>query len=106
MAKRVSATVAKNQLGRILRLAEEEPVYIVRHGKRQTVVIAAEAYEKLMARAEDRDDPRLAELRADFEALYASMQTERSRRRVDAFLNATAEQLNRAAARRIRKARG
>jgi prevent-host-death family protein len=106
MAKSVSATVAKNQLGQILRLAEHEPVYIVRHGKRQTVVIAADAYEKLMTRAQDRDDPRLAALRADFEALYASMQTDRSRKRVDAFLNASADQLNRAAARRIRKARG
>ena len=47
MAKRVSATVAKNQLGQILRMAETEPVYIVKHGKPQTVVIGADAYEAL-----------------------------------------------------------
>jgi len=106
MAKRVSATVAKNRLGQILRMAEEEPVYIVKHGKPQTVVIGADAYEKLVSRAQDRDDPQLAALHADFEALYESMQTARSRRRVDALLRASADQLNRAAARTIRKNRG
>jgi len=106
MAKRVSATVAKNQLGQILRMAEEEPVYIIKHGKPQTVVIGADAYETLVSRAQDRDDRQLAELRADFEALYASMQTARSRKRVDALLRASADQLNKAAARQIRKTRG
>jgi|KBSMisStandDraft_5_1062788.scaffolds.fasta_scaffold231437_2 prevent-host-death family protein len=106
MAKRVSATVAKNQLGQILRMAEQEPVYIIKHGKPQTVVIAADAYENLVMRAQDRDDTELAKLRAEFEALYASMQTERSRKRVEAFLEASADQLNKAAARRIRKERG
>ena len=106
MAKRVSATTAKNQLGQIMRLAEQEPVYIVKHGKPQTVVIGAEAYEKLLSRAQDRDDLQLANLRAEFEAMYASMQTERSQRKVDALLNASAERLNKAAARRIRKSRG
>ncbi|HEY7372871.1 MAG TPA: type II toxin-antitoxin system prevent-host-death family antitoxin [Polyangia bacterium] len=106
MAKRVSATVAKNQLGRIMRLAEQEPVYIVKHGKPQTVVIGAAAYENLVSRARDRDDLELANLRAEFEAMYASMQTERSQKKVDALLNASADQLNKAAARRIRKSRG
>jgi prevent-host-death family protein len=106
MAKRVSATVAKNQLGQILRMAEDEPVYIVKHGKPQTVVIAAAAYETLVSRAQDRDDLQLARLRAEFDELYASMQTPRSRKRVDAMLRASADQLNRAAARRIRKDRG
>jgi len=106
MAKRVSATVAKNQLGQILKMAEDEPVYIVKHGKAQTVVIAADAYENLVTQARDRDDTRLAALRAEFDAMYASMQTKRSRKRVDALLKASAAQLNRAAAHRIRKARG
>jgi prevent-host-death family protein len=106
MAKRVSATVAKNRFGQILKMAEDEPVYIVKHGKPQTVVIGAHAYEILVTQAQDRDDTRLAALRAEFEAMYASMQTERSRKRVDALLKASAAQLNRAAARRIRKARG
>ena len=106
MPKRVSATVAKNQLGQIMRLAEQEPVYIVKHGKPQTVVIGAEAYENLLSRAQDRDDLQLAKLRADFEAMYASMQTKRWRKGVDALLTASADQLNRLAARRIRKSRG
>src|SRR5262245_7714761 len=105
MARRVSATVAKNQLGQILRMAEEEPVYIVKHGKPQAVVISAAAYEKLLSRAKDRDDLELANLRAEFEAMYASMQTERWVTGVDALLTASADQLNRLAARRIRKAR-
>src|ERR1041385_7339396 len=103
MARRVSATVAKNQLGRVLRLAEEEAVYIVKHGKPRTVVIAADVYEKLMSRAEARNDRALAKLRAQFEKMCASMQTTRSRQRVDALLTASADELNEAAARRIRR---
>ena len=106
MAKRVSATVAKNQLGQILRMAEQEPVYIIKHGKPQTVVIAADLYEKLMMRAQERDDLQLADLRADFEKMYASMQTERWRRGMNGLLSASADQLNKVATRRIRKARG
>jgi hypothetical protein len=48
----------------------------------------------------------LAKIRAEFEAMYGSMQTERWRRGVDALLKASAEQLNKVAVRRIRKARG
>ena len=106
MARRVSATVAKNQLGHILRLAEEEPVYIVKHGKPQAVVIAAETYETLVRRGQPGGDLLLAELRADFEAMYAAMQTPRSQRKVEALLTASADRLNKAAARSIRKTRG
>jgi len=59
-----------------------------------------------VTRAKDRDDTQLAAIRAKFEAMYASMQTVRSRKRVDALFKASADPLNRAAARRIRKARG
>jgi prevent-host-death family protein len=106
MAKRVSATVAKNQLGQIFALAESEPVYIIKHGKPQTVVIGADAYEALVRKAQDRGEVQLAELRAEFEAMYASMQTVRSQKKVDALLTAPADRLNRAAAQRIRRARG
>src|SRR5262245_40571915 len=106
MAKRVSATVAKNQLGQILRMAEEEPVYIVKHGKPQSVVIAADRYESLVAQAQDKGDLQLENLRSEFETMYASMQTSRWRRGMNAMLAASAEELNRTAARRIRKARG
>ena len=106
MAKRVSATVAKNQLGQILRMAETEPVYIVKHGKPQTVVIGADAYEDLVTRARAPEDQALAALRAEFESMYASMQTGRWRKGVDVLLTASAAQLNRVAARRLRKARG
>ena len=68
MAKRVSATVAKNQLGQILRMAETEPVYIVKHGKPQTVVMAPSLRSARHAgpRAEDQA---LAALRAEFERM-------------------------------------
>jgi hypothetical protein len=59
-----------------------------------------------VARAQDRAGLKLEELRAEFETMYASMQTARSWRKVKAMLTASADQLNRAAARRIRKARG
>jgi hypothetical protein len=45
-------------------------------------------------------------LATDFEAMYASMQTPRSQRKVDALLAASADRLNKAAARSIRKTRG
>ena len=106
MAKRVSATVAKNQLGQIMRMAEDEPVYIVKHGRPQTVVIAADAYEALITRARDPEDLQLAKLRADFEEMYASMQAGRWRKGVGALLTASAAKLNTVATRRIRKARG
>jgi prevent-host-death family protein len=106
MARRVSATVAKNQLGKIMRMAESEPVYIVKHGKPQTVVLAADAYEALLTRARDPEDRRLADLRADFDAMYESMQSPGWRRGIDLLLAASAGELNRVAARKPRKARG
>ena len=106
MAKRVSATVAKNQLGQILRMAEDEPVYIVKHGRPQTVVIAADAYEALLRRARDPEDRQLARLRADFDEMYRSMQAGRWRKGIGALLTAPADMLNTVATRRIRKARG
>jgi hypothetical protein len=36
MATPVSATSAKNRFGKILRIAETEPVYIVKHGTPRT----------------------------------------------------------------------
>jgi len=87
-------------------MAEDEPVYIVKHGKPQTVVIAADRYESLVAKAQDRGDLELENLRAEFDAMYSSMQTSRWRRGMNEMLTASAERLNSVAARRIRKARG
>ena len=49
------------------------------------------------------EDQALAALRAEFERMYASMQTGRWRDGVDVLFTASAAQLNRVAARRIRK---
>jgi prevent-host-death family protein len=106
MAKQVSATVAKNRLGSVLKMAEEEPVYIVNHGKPQAVVLSVTTYDALAKRARHPEDTQLAALREEFEAMVASMQTDRWRKGVDTLLTASADQLNRIAARRIRKARG
>ena len=106
MAKYVSATVAKNRFGDVLRMAETEPVYIVKHGKPQTVVVDAKTYAKLAKRGRAPHEKQLDSLRAEFDALYATMQTPRWRKGVDALVMASADELNRIAARRIRKSRG
>ncbi|RZU02283.1 type II toxin-antitoxin system Phd/YefM family antitoxin [Rivibacter subsaxonicus] len=45
----VSATEAKNRLGQVLEHAQREPVFIEKAGRKHSVVISYERYQKLMA---------------------------------------------------------
>jgi prevent-host-death family protein len=102
MPKMVDATSAKNRFGEILRMAEKEPVYIVRHGKAKTVVLAADHFEALQQKIRGRDGKVMDELRHEFDALHTAMQQSSWHRGVDRLLKAPAEELNRISARRIR----
>jgi prevent-host-death family protein len=100
--KRVSATSAKNRFGEILRMAETEPVYIVKHGKPKTVVIDADQFEALKKGLRHPDDEAIAVLHEEFNALYARMQEPRWRKGVEGVLSASDHELNRISARRVR----
>ena len=102
MPKRVSATSAKNRFGEILRMAETEPVYIVKHGKPKTVVIDAVQFEALTQRLRHPDDETIASLRKEFDGLVAGMQSPRWQKGIEKLLSASDDELNRVAARRIR----
>ena len=102
MAKRVSATAAKNRFGEILRMAEKEPVYIVKHGKPTTVIIDAAHFEALTQRPGGPDDEAMEMLRQEFAEMYTRMQEPRWRKGVNRLLSASADELNQVAARRIR----
>jgi prevent-host-death family protein len=44
----VTATEAKNRLGQVLEQAQREPVFIEKSGRRHSVVLSVEQYEKLL----------------------------------------------------------
>ena len=44
----VTATEAKNRLGHVLEQAQREPVFIEKSGRRHSVVLSVEQYEKLL----------------------------------------------------------
>jgi prevent-host-death family protein len=100
------ATEAKNRFGAIMKLVEEaKPVFIEKHGAAHAVVLDIDSYTALVESARRPEEAKLEALRSEFEELYASMQTAKSRRAVDALLSATPEELNRVARARL-KSRG
>jgi prevent-host-death family protein len=48
MAMNVTATEAKNRLGKVLEQAQTKPVFIEKAGRRHSVVISSERYEQLL----------------------------------------------------------
>jgi prevent-host-death family protein len=53
----VTATEAKNRLGHVLERAQREPVFIEKSGRRHSVVLSVEQYERLVdAQRPMRDD--------------------------------------------------
>lgn len=44
----VTATEAKNRLGHVLEQAQREPVFIGKSGRRHSVVLSVEQYERLL----------------------------------------------------------
>ncbi len=45
----LTATEAKNRLGQVLELAQREPVFIEKSGRRHSVVLSVERYDQLLA---------------------------------------------------------
>lgn len=106
VSRAFNATEAKNRFGAILKMAAgSQPVFIEKHGVVFAVVLDIDSYKELVRKARSSEERHLDELRAEFDAMYAQMQTLRSRKAVDALFAASAEELNRVAAKRL-KARG
>jgi prevent-host-death family protein len=102
----VKATEAKNRFGVILKkVGNAEPVFIEKHGSQYAVVLDIDSYEDLLHKAREPHEIQLDSLRQEFDALYANMQTAKSRGAARLLSDATAEQLNEVAASRA-KARG
>ena len=99
----VQATVAKNRFGAILRRARTgEPVVISKRGIPEFVVMEYQRYHSLVHNTRGRDEQQLDALRDEFDALYAQMQSSKSRQGVDRLLAASAGSLNQTAAKRAR----
>jgi prevent-host-death family protein len=90
----IPATQAQNAFGRVLsRAVAGHDIVILRHHTAQAVVISAERYRTLVA----HEAPTLGGLSAEFEALYASMQTDAVRDATARALDASPAELGRAA---------
>jgi prevent-host-death family protein len=97
----VQATTAKNRFGAILRRARTgEPVVISKRGVPEFVLMEYQRYHSLVHNTRGRDEQRLDALRDEFDALYAQMQSSKSRQGVDRLLSASAERLNQTTAQR------
>jgi prevent-host-death family protein len=100
----VQATHAKNRFGEILeRVRNLGPVFIAKHGKAQAVVLNIDSYNILVQKGRGQHEEHLDTLRDEFEAMYAGMQGRRSRDAVSRLLSASAETLNKVAAKRAKK---
>lgn len=100
----VNATQAKNQFGEILRRVQSaSPVFIEKHGTPLAVVLDVQSYEALQFRARNAQQVQLDALRDEFDAMYARMQTPRSRRAIDRLSVVSDEELNSVAARHAKR---
>jgi prevent-host-death family protein len=98
-----NATDAKNRFGVIMKIVDNaEPVFIEKHGAARAVVLDIDSYTALLQKAQSPDERKLVALRAEFEQLYAAMQSAKSRAGADALLSATAEELNKVARARLK----
>jgi prevent-host-death family protein len=99
-AQSFTATDAKNEFGRVLDAAiAEGAVVITKHEAPRAVLLSLDEYEALAGRV----DPILDDLRAEFDALYESMQTPEAGRAMRAAFDATPEEMGRAAVAAARK---
>jgi prevent-host-death family protein len=99
----VQATTAKNHFGAILKRARTgAPVVISKRGVPEFVVMEYQRYHSLIHNTRGRDERELDALRAEFDALYAQMQTAKSRQSVDRLRSASAASVNQTAAGRLR----
>jgi len=99
-AARISATVAKNEFGRILEsVIRGGTVVITRHDAPKAVLISVEEFDAL-SRA---NQAKLDTLSGEFDALLARMQTPAARAGMKAAFGASPRQLGKAAATAARK---
>lgn len=52
----ITATKAREQLGRLIDRAHSEPVYLTRHNRRVGAIVNVDTLERLMEAAEELDD--------------------------------------------------
>ena len=93
-AASVSATLAKNEFGRILeRVIQGNRMFITRHGSPKAVLMPMEEYDALSNAA----TAHLDRLTDEFDALVLSLQTTKARAAMKAAFNASPKQLGKAA---------
>ena len=66
----ITATDAKNRFGQVLEQAQKRPVIIEKAGRRHSVVMSVEHYDKLRKRQSTAAEP-AAEVSAEGRAFYA-----------------------------------
>lgn len=96
---RVPATRAKNLFGQLMKNASTGPVFIERHGRPQVVMVDFKTYKNLVEVKRTPDEKHLDSLRAEFDTLFAQMQTPAVRKVANDFLSASADELNKVARR-------
>lgn len=95
-----AATDAKNSFGRLLQAAARSgAVAITRRNQAEAVLLSIDEYQALT----EASGQRLDSLSADFDALLAGMQTDKSRRGARQAFNAAPAKLGRAALRGVAK---
>jgi prevent-host-death family protein len=100
--EQVSATVAKNEFGRVLDMAlRGGRVVITKHNAPKAVLLSADAYEALARRAA----PDLDALREEFDAMLERMQTPKARAGTARLFAASASELGGAAVAAARSGR-
>lgn len=55
-AMEITATKARDQLGRLIDHAHSEPVYLTRHNRRVAAIVNADILDRLMEAAEELED--------------------------------------------------
>jgi antitoxin Phd len=97
---RVSATIAKNEFGRILeRVIQGGTVVITKHDAPKAVLISIDEFDALSRAGQVKLD----NLSGEFDALLARMQTPAARAGMQAAFDASPKQLGRAALAAARK---
>jgi PHD/YefM family antitoxin component YafN of YafNO toxin-antitoxin module len=97
-----AASELKNAFKSVYRRAlESGAVSITRNRKREAILLSAELYDQIIAELASRDP--LEVLRKDYDARFASMQTQKAQTAYDDAFDASPEELGRAAVSHARK---
>jgi prevent-host-death family protein len=98
----IPSTEAQNEFGRVLdQAAADQDIAITRHNVVRAVLISAARYRELVG----REATVLDDLASSFDDLYASMQTAAVREATARAINATPEEMGRAAVAAARRSR-